>query len=322
MVLAAGLGTRMRPLTLLRAKPVLPVLNRPLLHWTLELLAAHGVRDVIVNLHHRPETVKAALGDGRRLGVRVRYAFEPVILGTAGGPREVLSRLGDEPFLLVNGDVAFDFDLTALVERHRATGARATLGLLPNPDPAYYNPVTLVRGRVRAIGGQPASSPGPAMLFAGVHVVDPGVLRGRPRGVADMVRDVYLPMLAVGEPVHGFRLRGPWHDMGSPRHYLDSHRALLGRGFRGAPRGVAVHPSADVAAEARVRTSAVGERSEVAGGAVVSGSVLWDEVQVGEGATVEDSVLGSGVRVLAGETLRGVVAVVRGGRRRLSPVAA
>ena len=159
MVLAAGLGTRMRPLSDLLAKPALPVLNRPLLHWTLELLARHGIRDVLVNTHHRPETVERAVGSGRRFGLRVRYAHEPEILGSGGGPRKVRAFLGDEPALLVNGDCVFDFDLTRLVRRHRRSGALATLALKPNPDPRRYRPVVCDAARLRPL--HPAVCRGP-----------------------------------------------------------------------------------------------------------------------------------------------------------------
>jgi len=150
MVLAAGLGLRMRPLTLLRAKPALPVLDRPLMQFTLERLARAGVRDVVVNLHHLPESVVEALGPGRRYGLRIHYSREPEILGTGGGPRAVRDFFGREPFLLVNGDVFFDFDLRALVARHLASGAVATLALRPQPDARSYSPVSRPSGAARA----------------------------------------------------------------------------------------------------------------------------------------------------------------------------
>ena len=149
MVLAAGLGLRMRPLTLLRAKPALPVLNRPLIHWTLELLRRHGVTDVVVNLHHLPGTVRRAVGDGSTLGLRVSYSYERRILGTAGGPRKVRRFFGDEPFLLVNGDVLFDFDLSDLVRRHAASGARATLALKAYRRVEAYGGVVIGRASCR-----------------------------------------------------------------------------------------------------------------------------------------------------------------------------
>jgi len=156
MVLAAGLGLRMRPLTLLRAKPALPVLNRPLIHWTLELLRRHGVTDVVVNLHHLPATVRRAVGDGRALGLRVSYSFERELLGTGGGPRKVRRLFGDEPFLLVNGDVVFDMDLSDLVRRHVASGARATLALKAHRSAAEYGGiVTGPGGFIRSLAGLP-----------------------------------------------------------------------------------------------------------------------------------------------------------------------
>ena len=161
MVLAAGYGLRMRPLTLLRAKPALPVLNRPLLHWTLERLARAGVREVVVNAHHLPETIEAAVRQARGLGLRLKTVREAdEILGTGGGPKAVREWLGEGPVLLVNGDVLFDLDLRALVARHRALGARATLALRPNPggySPVVSQPRT---GRILSIAGRPRPADG------------------------------------------------------------------------------------------------------------------------------------------------------------------
>jgi NDP-sugar pyrophosphorylase family protein len=304
MVLAAGLGTRMRPLTLRRAKPVLPVLNRPLLHWTLELLRSHGVREVMINLHHRPQTVKAAVGDGRAFGLKVRYSFERTILGTGGGPRKVRAFFGDEPFLLLNGDVVFDLDLSLLVRRHREAGVKATLALLPNPDPRRYSPViTDARGRVRSLAGLPHPARGTPSLFAGIHVMDPALLDRLPRGASDSVRHLYAPMVAEGDPPLGVRLKGPWYDLGSPSLYLASHHALLATRFRGKRRGSLVDPAARIDPAARVVRSVVGPGGVVEAGAVVRDSVLWDRVRVGEGANVESSILATGVRVQPGEAV-------------------
>src|SRR5262245_1176985 len=177
MILAAGLGLRARPLTLSRAKPVLPVLNRPLLHWTLDALASHGVREVVINVHHRPQTVVRAVGSGGAFGLRVTYSHERRLLGTGGGPRRVRRFFGAEPFLLVNGDVVFDLDLDRLVERHRASGARATLALKPNPDPRRYaRVVTGPGGRLLSLAGLPRPARGRSSLFTGVHVLDPALL--------------------------------------------------------------------------------------------------------------------------------------------------
>jgi NDP-sugar pyrophosphorylase family protein len=304
MVLAAGLGTRMRPLTLDRAKPVLPVLNRPLLHWTLELLAAHGVREVMVNLHHLPRTVRAAVGDGRAFGVKVSYSYERVILGTGGGPRKVRRWLGDEPVLLLNGDVVFDFDLTRLRRAHERAGAPATLALIPNPDRRRYSPViTGPDGRVRSLAGLPRPARGTVSMFTGVHILEPALLDRLRPGPSDTVRDLYAPLIAEGRPPLGVRLRGPWYDLGSPSLYLASQQSLLTSRFRGIRRGSVIHPEARVHPAARVVRSVVGKGTVIAEGAEVRGSVLWDRVKVGRGAVVEGSILAAGVKVEDGEAL-------------------
>ncbi len=312
MVLAAGLGLRMRPLTQHRAKPTLPVLGRPLIHHILERLFRAGVREVLINLHHRPRSVRRAVGDGREFGLRVSYSFERTILGTGGGPRRARRWLGDAPVLLVNGDVLFDFDLRALVARHRHRGAAATLALLPNPDTARYGPVvTGAGGRIRSLAGKPRAARGMVSLFTGVQVLDPSLLDRLPPGASDSVRDLYAPL--VGEALLlGVRVVGAWYDFGDPAEYLSSQIEMLRR--RRAPR--LVHPDARVDRGARVTRSVVGQGSRVGGGARVADSVLWERIQVGEGAVVSRCVVAEGVRIRPGERVEGQV-VTRSGRRPL-----
>jgi mannose-1-phosphate guanylyltransferase len=303
MVLAAGLGLRMRPLTLLRAKPVLPVLDRPLLQFTLERLAKAGVREVIVNLHHLPESVVEAIGPGRRHGLRIRYSREPEILGTGGGPRAVREFFGREPFLLVNGDVFFDFDLRALVARHLSSGAVATLALRPQPAARSYSPVvTDKRGRILSIAGRPRARRGTRSMFASVHVLDPRLLERLPVGPSDSVRDLYLPLLAEGAHLAGVRCSGAWYDFGRPSLYRDAQlRMLRGRGQ------VLVGSGARIASAAAVRRSVLGARSRVARGARVERSVLWPDAAVEAGARVARSIVTSGGVVRAGERAQDVI---------------
>jgi len=305
MVLAAGLGLRMRPLTLLRAKPALPVLNRPLLDWTMTKLARAGVRDVVVNLHHLPETVTAVLGSGRRFGLRVRYSREQTILGTGGGPRAVREVFGDEPLLLVNGDVLFDLDPRRLLAVHRASGARATLALRPNPVPYAYSPVVSDRrGRIRSIAGRPAGARGAVSMFASVHVLDPALLERLPEGVSDSVLDLYIPLLAEGAHLQGVPSRGAWYDFGRPRLYRDAQLRLLPG--RGRDR-VLVDGGARVGATARIRRSVVGAGARIAGGARVERSVLWDGAVVEAGARVSGSIVVTRGVVRSEEEAQGVI---------------
>jgi NDP-sugar pyrophosphorylase family protein len=311
MVLAAGLGERMRPLTLVRAKPVLPVLNRPLLEWTLARLAKQGVTEAVVNLHYLPATVRRALGDGRRLGLRLRYSHEREILGTGGGVRQERRFFDDGPFVIVNGDVLFDFDLRALVREHRRSGAQATLALRRNPDPPRYGGVVVDRKSwVVSIAGRPKARAGHPWLFTGVHVLEPALLGRLPAGRSDSVRDLYIPMLAEGGRIRGLPLAGAWYDFGSPSLYLSSHMSLLDSGLRGVrPRAKLVHPEARIARGAVVERSVIGARCVLEPGARVVGSVLWDDVRVAAGAEVHGSIAASGARFGAGEIVRDAVVV-------------
>jgi mannose-1-phosphate guanylyltransferase len=310
MILAAGLGVRLRPLTLLRAKPALPVLNRPLLHWTLERLAAAGVEDVIVNLHHLPQTVVAAVGDGSAFGVRVTYSRERTILGTGGGPRRVRRLLGDGPVLMVNGDVVFDVDLGRLFERHRASGARATLLLRPNPDPQRYGPVVTGRdGRIRSLVGRPRRARGTVSLFTGIHVLDPALLEGLPPGASDSVRDLYVPLVAAGEPPFGVRLRGAWYDLGDPKAYLRSQLAMLASGFGGVAPGSLVHHEARLGRDVHLERAIVGPGAIVADGARVVGSVLWGGARVGARARLRSCIVAEGAEVAADADVKQAVVV-------------
>jgi NDP-sugar pyrophosphorylase family protein len=305
MVLAAGLGLRMRPLTLLRAKPVLPVLNRPLLDWTMTRLSRAGVSDVVVNLHHLPESVTGALGNGRRYGLRIRYSREKTILGTGGGPRAVREVFGEEALLLVNGDVLFDLDLRRLVAVHRASGARATLALRRNPAPYAYSPVVSDRkGRILSIAGRPSAARGAVSMFASVHVLDPGLLERLPGGASDSVLDLYIPLLAEGAHLQGVPSRGAWYDFGRPRLYRDAQLRLLpGRG----PERVLVHGQARVASTARLRRSVVGAGARIARGARVERSVLWDGAVVEGDARVSGSIVVTGGVVRSGEKAEDVI---------------
>jgi len=308
MVLAAGLGLRMRPLTRLRAKPVLPVLDRPLIAYTLERLARAGVREVVVNLHHLPDTVRAALGSGRRFGLSILYVHEPEILGTGGGPRAVRERLGREEVLLVNGDMFFDFDLQELLARHRRSGAAATLALRRHPDPGAYSAVVSDRrGRILAIAGKPKPAFGSVSMFAGIHVLDPRLLERLPDGVSDSVRDLYVPLLAEGAELQGVRHTGAWYDFGRPSLYRDAQlRMLAGRGRR----QLVVGRGARVAASA-ARRSVIGARSRVAAGARVVSSILWEDVVVEAGARVTRAIVTAGGVVRASDRAADVIVMPR-----------
>ncbi len=208
VVLAAGEGTRLRPLTLDRPKPMVPLADVPALEYVFGWLKHYGVRDICVNLHYRPEAITGYFGDGARLGLRLHYNYEPVMLGTAGGAAQFRARLS-EPFLLVYGDVLTDLDLAALVRRHLETNAVATLALYRVPDPWTRGVVDLdADGRIAGFREKPPREQcaPDALVNTGISVLARRTLDQVPAGhVCDFGHDVFPAMLAAGERLTGWR---------------------------------------------------------------------------------------------------------------------
>lgn len=293
MILAAGYGTRLWPLTIDRTKPAIPFMGRPLIGYVAEYLARHGFDDIVVNLHHRPESVRAALGDGRDFGVRFHYVEEPVILGTGGAVDNARHLLEGDAFVVVNGKIATDIDLGAALETHRRTRALVTLVLRPNPGRERYSVVRVGGGAVANFGGYPESDKagGEApLMFTGIQILDPRVFEFIPRGVfSHSVTDLYVPAIARGERVSAHVAEGAWYELSTVRRYLETSVALM----KGEGRDVEAGP-----------------RSGIEEGAEVSESVLWEDVRVASGARVRRAVLGAGVEAGAGDVFENV-AVVR-----------
>ncbi len=293
MILAAGYGTRLWPLTIDRTKPAIPFMGRPLIGYVAGYLARYGFDDIVVNLHHQPESVRSSLGDGSDYGVRFHYVEEPVILGTSGAIGNARPLLEDgDPFVVINGKLATDIDLAEALETHRSTRALATLVLRPNPARERYSTVVVSDGLVEGFGGYPPSdNAGEApLMFTGIQVLDPRVFGLIPPGVfSHSVTDVYVPAIARGETIAAHVSGGSWYELSTVRRYLETSVTLMKREGR------------DVE---------LGKGSAVEDGAYVSESVLWEGVRVGAGARVRRSVLGAGVRVEPGEIFEDV-AVVR-----------
>ncbi len=288
-MLTAGLGTRLRPLTYVRAKGAVPVNGEPLARRVVRWLAIQGVREAVLNLHHRPESIAAVVGDGADLGVRVRYSWEDPVLGSAGGPRHALPLLVDDPtegtttFVIVNGDTLTDLTLNDVVDAHRASGALVTMVVIPNPRPEKYGGVLIDDGSgpVAAVTG--FTTPKPDLRsyhFIGVQIAEPRAFDTLPDRVpAESVGALY-PRLIAERPgsIRAFVCDAPFHDIGTPADYLATSLALA-----------AVEGNALVAPSASVDASATLERTAV-----------WDDVTVGAGARVVDCVICDGARIPPG----------------------
>lgn len=302
LVLAAGFGRRLRPLTEETPKPLLPVAGRPLVAWTLDALVEAGCEAIAVNLHHRGEAIPAALGERHRR-VPLRYSVEPEILGTLGAAAPLRDFLGAaDEILVVNGDSLCRWPLRALLERHRKTGAAATLLVAERADPRLFGGGVALAEDGRALGFRSASLAAATArrrrVFAGAQVWRPELLAQVPERFADTIADLYEPLLAEGAEIQSLATRRPWHDLGTPARYL---AGALEWGLRGLPaRGVRLAAGAAVERGARVRASVLEAGAGVAAGARVTGSLLLAGARVGEGAEVRDAILGPGVEVAAG----------------------
>ncbi|HET9868056.1 MAG TPA: NDP-sugar synthase, partial [Nitrospira sp.] len=232
MVLAAGLGTRLRPLTNTIPKPLLPIAGTPLIVWNLLLLKRHGIHDVVINLHHLGPMIEQALGNGSRYGLKIYYSHEPVILGTGGGIKQAESHFSGEPMLILNGDTLFELDLDALYTVHQRREAAATLVLRSDPDAARWGLVEVdMDDRIVRITGRGKTDVGATkpLMFAGIHILSPRLLRDVPKGRASSIIDAYVAAIQRGEAVAGYELMGYWSDVGTPERYAQAeHDATSG----------------------------------------------------------------------------------------------
>jgi NDP-sugar pyrophosphorylase family protein len=215
MILAAGLGTRLRPLTLDRPKPLVDVHGRPLIEYNLLLLRRYGIVDVIINLHHQGDALRASLGSGDTFGVRIVYSPEDPLLDTGGAIKNAASLLGDDDFLVLNGDTIIDLPLDALLAAHRARRAAATLVLRHDPEQQRYGLVEIDgEERIRRFLGRPAEveTALEPYMFAGVHVLSSRVLDYMPDAgtTFSITRATYPAMLAADEGLYGFPFAGFW----------------------------------------------------------------------------------------------------------------
>jgi mannose-1-phosphate guanylyltransferase len=280
VILVGGEGTRLRPLTYDTPKPMLPIANRPFLEHQIEHLRRHGVDRIRLACGYRPDAIRAHFGD------ELEYVVEPEPLGTGGAIGHAARGL-HETFVVANGDVLTDLDLTALVGFHQARGARMTLALHPVADPSRYGVVvTATDGAVEAFVEKPA--PGTVdstTINAGTYVVEPGVLELIPAGRQVSVEYDVFPRL-VGAGLYAQSSAGYWRDIGTPASYL-------GANLESMPPGGLIDPSAHIDPSARVTGSVVGPGCRVEAGAQVSASVLLAGAVVAEGRTVDNQVVGT-----------------------------
>jgi mannose-1-phosphate guanylyltransferase/phosphomannomutase len=301
VILAAGFGTRLWPLTEDRTKPAIPFLNRPLISYSVEYLVSHSIKDIIINLHHQPDSIRRALEDGSRFGARIQYSLEQEILGTSGALDKVRDRLLDDDFVVMNGKVVTDIDLGLAIRVHREREAIATLVLQPNTARQQFSIVeTDDRGRITRFGRLPApvstvsgdrggGAENAPLMFTGIQVLSPRIFEYIPRErFSHSTIDVYPQAIEAGELVLGHIAPGAWYELSTLDRYLAASLALMGK------RGQQV---------------VMGTDCMLADGAQVEDSVLWERVTVGSGARVRRSILADRVRIPPDILIEGSVVV-------------
>lgn len=334
MIMAAGVGSRLEPLTSATAKPMAPICNVPAIGHILRLLHQHGIREVAANLHHRGDLIRAYVGDGSPFGLAVRYHDEQALLGTAGGVKWFEAFL-DRTFLVVSGDACTDADLTALLRFHKERGALATIALKEVDDTSKFGVVvTDETGRIQAFQEKPKPEEAKSRwVNTGIYVFEPAIFAYIPPStVYDFGHQVFPALVDAKAPFYGFRLDDYWCDIGALDQYRQAHYDSLAEEVRLAMPGVRtawgwlgegafVHPEAViegkalVGAGARIEAGArltgrnsLGNGTVVGPRAQVHDAVIWQDVRIGEGASLDSCIVADGCTIGTGARIdRGAV---------------
>lgn len=294
MVMAAGLGTRLRPITYEIPKPMVPVANRPVFEQILRSLAAAGITEVVANLHWFPETIRDVIGDGSQLGIDLTYSYEEELLGTAGGVLNVREFFGDEPFLVMAGDALTDVDFAELARAHEGNGGVATLAVKKVANTAEFG-VIVTDSDDRVQGFQEKPEPAEALSDRAncmIYAFDPEIFDHFPgKEAPDFALDVFPSLLDGDIPFHVYETEAYWNDVGSLPEYLSGNLDAV-------DGSVAVDLGGEMLGE--------GDGERLAPGVELSGAVLLGEgAEVGEGARIDGPcVIGPGASIGAGASVR------------------
>ncbi|MDH4068085.1 MAG: NDP-sugar synthase [Dehalococcoidia bacterium] len=313
VILVGGEATRLRPLTCNTPKIMIPVLNRPFFEHLAGYLKKHNVIDIVLAVGKSPEQIQDYFGDGSRLGVRLTYSIEDLALGTAGAVKNA-ERFLDDSFVVLNGDIFTDIDLSAMLRLHRKSKAMASLALTPVDDPTIYGVVeTDSEGRVRRFIEKPSRDKVTTnMINAGIYILEPDILNHiAPNTFSMFERDVFPPLLEEGQVVYGYPFQDYWIDIGTPDKYLKLHHDLLRRHV--GNRGIEFEGESFVHSSAQIEGPAIiGEGCFIDRNSIVKGpAVLGARCRIEEGAVVEGAVLWQGCQISRGAKLRNCLVACR-----------
>lgn len=329
IIIAGGAGTRLRPLTYTRPKPLIPVVNRPFLEYQVALLKRHGIDEIIFATNYMAEKIEEHFGDGSAFGVRMKYAIEETPLGTAGAIKNAQAVAGRDSVIVLNGDILTDFDISAIIQFHKEKKAIVTLTLKEVPSPSPYGVImTDAEGRVqefrepseatkKMLAANPNIEPtGVDYINAGIYILEPEALDAIPSGrPVSIERETYPKLLEEGAPFYAVALDGYWLDIGRAEQYRQATSAILSRDItvdipgEWVPAGYWADATADIDPTAHIApTVHVGAHARIAEGVSLTGiTVVGPNCQLGANATLTDCILEAGVIVEEGAKLKGVI---------------
>ena len=322
VIIAGGLGTRLRPLTYNTPKPIVPVANLPFVVHQIELLRQHGVDEIILNLHYLSDNIKKILDDGKEWGVKIRYSIEATPLGTAGAVKNAEEYFGDEPIVVFNGDVLTDINISQIVDYHKKKKASITLTLTRVEDPTSYGLIkTSPEGKVERFIEKPsweqlANIGAIDTINAGIYIIDPAIFRHVPKGVEySFERQLFPDLLESGVPIFGYTTDRYWIDIGQPDQYRQAHEAILRNEVTVKIFGTRIDGKIWIGEGAQldktvklVGPAIIGKRTKIGSEAkILDYSVIGDDVTIGNESHIEQSIIWSGTRIGQHVNLKGCV---------------
>jgi len=321
LIMAAGYGTRLEPLTIAVPKPMVPIVNWPTMHHNIQLLKQHGFSQITANIHYHPEQIENYFGDGHWLGVNLAYSYEEKLLGTAGGVRRMAEEIAGvkETFLVLSSDALTDINLKRLVDFHKSKHALVTMALSRVGDPSHFGVVVCDEQRkiVEFQEKPPAASAKSDWVNTGIYVIEPQVLQLIPPGPYDFGKQLFPRLVAEQAAVYGYPMLEYWSDVGNLTQYVQSnYDAMQGRvrlQIPGKKQGkatwigerevvdrsarfegtVVIGDRCRVGRDVYIKDAVIGDKCIIGDNAVITGSVIWSDTVVGAGCIVDRAVVGN-----------------------------
>ncbi|MBU2590404.1 MAG: NDP-sugar synthase [Nitrospinae bacterium] len=324
IILSAGFGKRLLPLTETTPKPLLPIAGIPIIRRTINNLASFGIKEIVINLHHLADEIKRALTTPPP-GIKIHFTEEAEILGTAGGIKGAQHILGGGDFIVINSDIIAEIDFKDLIKQHKEKEALATMVLRQDPDVEKYGPIeTDNNGKIRRLLNKPDLDNNIQLakyMFTGVQVMSPRFLERIPKtGYSDISKDIYPKLVAAEEGLYGYVTKGYWTDIGTPETYLRANFRELAKSSESFPNRKGITPPVYIGKDCQIGENVkigpnclIGNNCSIKSGAKISETVIMDGTTIGAGAEVISSVIGNNVSIETNSQIFKKIIAVKGG---------